>query len=131
MNYLIQFVKYAIGLFYLVGGPLIHAYFMTQQRALYSMLADQAWPLYQTLWNNLVLPNLMPLVVLLVIFEMAAGWLMVSRRPQRAQLGQLAGLIFNLLLIPFWFFYGLPNLLLVLAHGGLLFWERFESPTER
>jgi hypothetical protein len=112
--------KYATGLFYLVGGPLIHGYLMTQQRELYTAVDDTAWPLYQTLWNQIVLPNLTPLVILLVAFEMGAGLLMLSRNPDRARLGQAAGLLFNLLLVPFWFFYAIPNLLLVALHFWLL-----------
>ncbi len=111
--------KYAIGLFYLLGGPLIHGYLMTQQQALYAAVDDMAWPLYQLLWTQWVIPNLAPLVFLLVLLEIVAGVLMLSTQPLRAQVGQLAGLIFNLLLIPFWFFYGIPNLLLVALHFWL------------
>jgi hypothetical protein len=69
--------RYAIGLFYLVGGPLIHAYLMTQQRELYTAVDDTAWPLYQYLWSNIVLPNLYVLVPLLALLEMLAGVLML------------------------------------------------------
>jgi hypothetical protein len=112
--------KYATALFYVVGGPLIHGYLMTQQRELYAAVDDTAWPLYQTLWSQIVLPNLTPLVILLVAFEMGAGLLMLSRNPDRARLGQMAGLLFNLLLVPFWFFYAISNLLLVALHFWLL-----------
>jgi hypothetical protein len=111
--------KYVTALFYLLGGPLIHAYMMTQQRELYAAVDDTAWPFYQFLWNSAVLPNLPLLVILLVAMEMAAGYLMLSVRPGRAQIGQLAGLLFNLFLIPFWFSYGIPNLLLVAWHYWL------------
>jgi hypothetical protein len=112
--------KYATGLFYLTGGPLIHAYLMTQQRELYAAVDDTAWSLYQTLWNGIVLPNLTPLVILLVALEIGAGFLMLSRQPSRAKLGHMAGLLFNLLLVPFWFFHAIPNLLLVALHFWLL-----------
>jgi hypothetical protein len=115
--------KYACGLFYLIGGPLIHAFLMTQHRELYAAVDDQAWTLYQTLWRGFVLPNLTPLVILLVLFEMAAGALMLSQRKRLAELGQLGGLLFNLLLVPFWFSYGIPNLLLVLLHLWVLLQE--------
>jgi hypothetical protein len=114
-------VRYAVGLFYLIGGPLIHAYLMTQQRHLYAAVDDNAWPLYQFLWAAVVLPNLTTFVSLLVLMEMVAGVLMISGRPSRARLGQLAGLLFNLLLVPFWFSYGIPNLLLVALH--LWLWQ--------
>jgi len=113
-------LTYATGIFYLIGGPLIHGYLMTQQRAIYAAVDDLGWSVYQRIWSSFVLPNLMPLVILLVALEMAAGALMLSRRPHLAELGQLGGLLFNLLLIPFWFSYGIPNLLLVLVHGWLL-----------
>jgi hypothetical protein len=114
-----QIAKYLTGIFYILGGPLIHAYMMTQQRELYAAVDDTAWPLYQFLWNSAVLPNLPLLVILLVAIEMASGYLMLSIRPGRAQLGQLAGLLFNLLLVPFWFYYAIPNLLLVAWHYWL------------
>jgi hypothetical protein len=117
--------KYATGIFYLLGGPLIHGFLITQQRDLYAAVDDSAWPLYQLLWSNFVLSNLSLLVFLLVILEMAAGVLMLSARPQWAKLGQLAGLLFNLLLVPFWFFYGIPNLLLVALHFWL--WQEGQS----
>lgn len=112
--------KYTVGLFYLIGGPLIHAYLMTQQRGLYAAVDDRAWSLYQVLWAQIVLPYLTPLVILLVALEMIAGLLMLSKQPERAKLGQTAGMFFNLLLVPFWFSYGIPNLLLVALHFWLL-----------
>ncbi len=112
--------QYATGLFYLIGGPLIHFFLMTQQRALYAGVDDTAWSVYQRLWSQLVLPNLIPLVILVVIFEMVAGALMLSQRKSFADLGQLGGMLFNLLLIPFWFGYGIPNLLLASVHLWLL-----------
>ena len=121
---LTRILKYAVGLFYLIGGPLIHAFLMTYQRALYAAVDDLAWSGYQVLWTRLVLPNLVPLVVLLVILEMVAGTLMLSKRKQWAALGQFGGMLFNLVLIPFWFGYGIPNLILALVHGWLLIQER-------
>lgn len=116
--------KYTTGLFYLIGGPLIHAFLMTRQREVYAAVDDAAWSVYQTLWNQFVLPNLTPLVILLVLFEMIAGAFMLSQHKPFAALGQLGGLIFNLLLTPFWFAYGIPNLLLVLLHLWLFLQER-------
>lgn len=119
-----KLMKSAIGLFYLIGGPLIHAYLIANHRALYAAIDDNAWPIYQLLWTRFVLPNLAPLVILLILLEMVAGALMLSKRRRLAELGQLGGLLFNLALIPFWFSAGIANLLLVLAHGWLLFQER-------
>ena len=121
---LTKILKYAVGIFYLIGGPLIHAFLMTYQRASYATVDDQAWSGYQVLWTRLVLPYLVPFVVLLVILEMVAGTLMLSKRKQWATLGQLGGMLFNLVLIPFWFGYGIPNLILALVHGWLLGQER-------
>ena len=45
-----NFAKYATGFFYLIGGPLIHAYMMTQHRELYAAVDDTAWSVYQMLW---------------------------------------------------------------------------------
>jgi len=119
-----KLMKYATGLFYVVGGPLIHAYLIANQRGIYAAVDDQAWPPYQTLWTHLVLPHLVPLVMLLVCFEIGAGALMLNKRQVWAELGQLGGLFFNLLLLPFWFAYGIPNLVLVLVHGRLFQQER-------
>jgi len=118
-----KFLKYAVGLFYLVGGPLIHAYLIANHQAIYAAVDDQAWSLYQTLWTHFVLPNLVPLVILLVTIEIIGGALMLSADKVWAGLGQFGGLLFNLLLIPFWFAYGIPNLLLVVVHGWLLHQE--------
>jgi hypothetical protein len=120
---LTKWLKYATGLFYLIGGPLIHAFLMTQHRELYAAVGDQAWTVYQALWSSFVLPNLTPLVIVLVLLEMVAGALMLSRYKAQAALGQLGGLLFNLLLVPFWFSSGIPNLLLVFLHGWLLLQE--------
>jgi len=121
---LTKILKYAVGIFYLIGGPLIHAFLMTYQRASYATVDDLAWSGYQVLWTRLVLPYLVPLVVLLVILEMVAGMLMLSKHQRWATLGQLGGMLFNLLLVPFWFGYGIPNLILALIHGWLLGQER-------
>lgn len=115
-----QFLRYATGLFYLIGGPLIHLYLITQQRTIYAAVDDLGWSVYQMLWHSVVLPNLIPLVIVLIGFEMGAGILMLSKHPSWAELGQLGGLLFNLALIPLWFSYGIANLLLVLLHGWLL-----------
>ena len=119
-----KILKYALGLFYLIAGPLLHGYLMTYQRTIYVAVDDTAWPPYQLLWVRFVLPNLPMLVTLLVLFELTSGVCMLSRQARTAALGQFGGLIFNLLLLPFWFFYGIPNLLLVIIHGWLLLQER-------
>lgn len=112
---LYRIARTATGLFYLVGGPLIHGYFMTFNRHIYAAIGDQAWWGYRAVWDAWVLPNLLPLVSLLVVFEMATGLAMLGR-PRLAQFGQAAGCLFNLLLVPFFFGLGLPNLLLVALH---------------
>ena len=117
---LLKIAQFATGLFYLIGGPLIHLYLITQQPQLYAAVDDDAGLVYQSIWNALVLPNLIPLVILLMGLEGIAGALMLMHRPQYARWGQIAGLVFNLLLLPFWFFYGIPNLLLVLLHLWIL-----------
>ena len=121
---LCTFAKYATALFYAIGGPLIHIYLITQQRELYAAVDDLAIPLYQHLWTVYILPNIVPLAILLMFFEISAGALMFSSRRRQAQLGQIAGLAFNLILIPFRFTYGLPNLLLVALHAWLFFAEQ-------
>jgi hypothetical protein len=115
-----NFAKYATGFFYLIGGLLIHAYMMTQHRELYAAVDDTAWSVYQTLWTSVVLPNLTPLVILLILLEMGAGALMLSKDPARARMGQVGGLIFNLLLVPFWFYHAIPNLLTAALHFWLM-----------
>src|SRR3712207_2117123 len=101
-------VRYATAAFYCVGGPWIHLYLITQQRALYAAVDDRASKVYQVIWDTVVLPYLVPWVTVLAIFEVVAGLLMFSRYPRQAYLGQLAGLVFNLALVPFWFSYGIP-----------------------
>ncbi|MCX6045132.1 MAG: hypothetical protein NT075_08460 [Chloroflexi bacterium] len=119
-----KILKYTLGLFYLLVGPLLHGYLMTYQRTIYVSVADTAWAPYQLFWVRSVLPNLPLLITLLVLFELVAGVCMLSWQAPVAVLGQLGGLLFNLLLLPFWFFYGIPNLLLVIVHGWLLLQER-------
>jgi hypothetical protein len=125
---LVTIAKYATGLFYLIGGPLIHLYLITQQRHLYTAVDDTAASLYQSMWNGFVLPNLIPLVILLIGLEMVAGALMILPQPGYAQLGQAAGAFFNVLLVPFWFFYAIPNLLLVSLHLWVLQSQRRTHP---
>ncbi len=117
--------KYTTGIFYLIGGPLIHAFMMMRHHDLYATVDDKAWSLYQQIWSTFVLPNLALLVFLLVLLEIVAGLMMLSSRPKQARRGQLAGMLFNLLLLPFWFFYGIPNLLLVGLHYWL--WQDGQS----
>lgn len=124
-----QIMKVCLAAFYAIGGPAIHITLMTTHREVYAAIDDQALPFYQLIWNAFVLPNLVPLAILLIAFEFAAGLLMFSRTPLRAELGQLAGLLFNLLLVPFWFFYAIPNLILVALHAWLLYVERHNHPT--
>ncbi|MBE2239573.1 MAG: hypothetical protein IAE81_17420 [Caldilineaceae bacterium] len=119
-------LKWTVGGFYLIGGPLIHIYCITQNPAIYGKIAESAWPLYQTLWQTWVLPYLVPLVVLLMVVEATMGALMLSRNSRLARLGQAAGLAFNLLLVPFQFAWGIPNLLTAALHGWL--WWREGQP---
>lgn len=123
-----RIVRVCLAAFYTIGGPVIHIILMTTHRELYAAIGDHALPLYQSLWNAFVLPNLVPLAILLIAFEFVAGLLMFSRTPLRAEIGQLAGLIFNLLLVPFWFYYAIPNLILVALHAWLLYTERHNHP---
>lgn len=110
----------AIAIFYAVGGPLIHLYLITQHPEVYAAVDNTAVPIYQFLWQSLVLQNLIPLVIVLIGLEMIAGVLMFSRQPYWSRLGHLGGLVFNLLLIPFLFYYGVVNLLMVALHLWLL-----------
>jgi hypothetical protein len=112
-------VRWLVGGFYLIGGPLIHIYFITQNPAIYGEMGKTAWPPYPRLWKSWVLPNLFLLVGLLIVVEAAMGALMLSRNPRRAQLGHVAGIVFNLLLAPFQFALGIPNLLTAALHGWL------------
>jgi hypothetical protein len=124
-----RIVKVCLAAFYAIGGPVIHIILMTTHREVYAAIDDYALPFYQFLWNTFVLPNLVPLAILLIAFEFAAGLLMFSRTPLWAEIGQLAGLVFNLLLIPFWFFYAIPNLVLAALHAWLLYAQRHSHPT--
>lgn len=119
-------VQYATALFYIIGGPLIHANLITKAPQIYASIAENAIAPYQWMWNTIVLPNLRPLISLLIFFEMAIGILMVSQKPRNISLGNLAGAFFNLWLIPFNFFYGIPNLLLASLH----FWLRYNAQLE-
>lgn len=74
---LVTIAKYATGLFYLI----------MQQRQVYAAVDDTAAPFYQTIWNAVVLPNLIPLVVVLVLLEIVAGTLMLLPRREYAQKG--------------------------------------------
>lgn len=117
-----KFVQYALGLFYLVGGPLIHLYCLNFNHPIYAGMADTAWPLYRTIWTGTILPFLTPWVTLLILFEVVSGLLMLSRYRKMASWGQFLGLLFNLFLVPFWWVpFNSPNLLLAALHG-LLFW---------
>ncbi len=115
-----QVLKFSTAAFYMIGGPSIHILLITQKRELYSAVDDQAIALYEKLWNTMVLPNLVPLVILLMVLEFVAGVMMFSTQRVWAASGQLSGLLFNLLLLPFWFFMGIPNLLMALLHLWLL-----------
>ena len=117
-----KFAQYALGLFYLFTGPLIHLYCLAFNRQIYTGMADTAWPLYQTVWTDVILPFLAPWVTLLILFEIVAGLLMLSRYPKFAARGQLLGILFNLFLVPFWWVpFNVPNLLMAALHG-LFFW---------
>lgn len=125
-----KFVQYALGLFYLVGGPLIHLYFLNFNRQVYIGMADTAWLPYRTAWTGIVVPFLVPWITLLVIFEVVAGLLMLSRYPKIAIRGQLLGIAFNLFLVPFWGgSLNISNLLMAALHG-LLFWVEYQREQE-
>ena len=121
MQKLGNIVRVVVGFFYLVGGPLIHLVLLTTNRTVYRIVADQAWPPYQSLWQQLVLPHLFWWVVLLMMFEATAGWLMLRDPRRPAMLGQVLGILFNLFLIPFWPApINLTNVVMVALHVGLL-----------
>jgi hypothetical protein len=118
---LVNAVKTLVGIFYLAGGPLIHLVLVTTNQAIYTSVADQAWPPYQTLWQQVVLPQLFWWVVLLMMFEATAGWLMLRAPRRPAIFGQVLGILFNLVLIPLWPMpIGLTNATMVALHTGLL-----------
>lgn len=115
-----KFAQHGLGLFYLLGGPLIHLYCLYFNRQLYTGMADTAWSPYHTVWTEAILPFLVPWVTLLILFEVTVGLLILSRYPKIAARGQLLGLLFNLFLVPFWWtLFNLPNLMLAVLHGLL------------
>jgi hypothetical protein len=118
-----HWIKVSLAAFYTAGGPLIHIYCITQRPQIYTAIDDHASALYAFIWNALVLSHLLGLVALLIILEFVAGLYMFSDHPRLHQLGQMAGLLFNLGLIPFWFAYGVPNLLLATVHLWLFMHE--------
>lgn len=112
--------QYGLGLFYLLGGPPIHLYCLYFNQQLYTGMADTAWLPYHTVWTGVILPFLAPWVTLLILFEVTAGLLILSRYPKIAARGQLLGLLFNLCLVPFWWtHFNIPNLMLAALHGLL------------
>jgi hypothetical protein len=115
-----KFAQYAVGLFYLFGGPLIHLYCLNFNRQIYAGMADMAWPLYRAVWTDVILPFLAPWVTLLILFEIVAGLLSMSSYPKFAARGQILGILFNLFLVPFWWVpFNMPNLLMAALHGVL------------
>ncbi len=122
-----KFAQYSVGLFYLFGGPLIHLYCLNFNSQVYTGMADRAWPLYRTVWTDVILPFLAPWVTLLILFEIVAGLLMLSRYPKFAARGQLLGILFNLFLVPFWWMpFNVPNLLMAALHV-VLFWAEWRE----
>lgn len=103
----------AVGLYML--WALQHLYLAISGNAqVYESFFDASYlPVYTWAWRTIGEPLFPWIAVLVVAFEYALGFMMLSRG-QTARLGQWAGFVWNLLLVPFpW---GYANVILAAAH---------------
>jgi hypothetical protein len=123
---LANIVRIGIGFIFLAGAA-VNAYLGLTQPQIYRSFADTALiPLYRDLWQSLVVPNLGFWLALTVAFEVTTGLLILSKGV-RVKVGLGLGILFCLILVPFWWQGGaLSNILLALVQARLL---RFEYDT--
>jgi hypothetical protein len=113
-------VRIAFGLI-LVAGAVANAVMFLSQPRIYDAFAEGAIiSLYRDLWRSLVLPHLGLWLALVIAFEISAGILILSKGIW-VRVGLLAGILFCLGLVPFWWYGGaLLNVAMAVALAWLL-----------
>jgi len=99
-----------------LAGAATHIILVTTKPSSYGSFADGSWwPFIAHAWRSVLLPNVRFLIPLLVLFEAAAGLLILSRAYRRIGIG--AAIAFNAALILFgWGFclWSVPVIVLLL-----------------
>ena len=118
-------VRIILGIIYLMGA-MINLRFALLTPGIYQTFADFAViALYKTLWSSIVMPNITIWLLLVVVFEIIVG-IFVLNKGSFVKIGLMGGIVFNLMLIPFWWSgWALINLLLALVQIILLIQEKF------
>ena len=105
--------RLAFGGFYLAMATYNVTVVLPNAAALYTDIADElAWPGFDWLLRQLVVPAAVPLTVLLIAFEVGVAVLVLSKG-QRVRLGLLAAIAFQVGLAPLISWYELGNVPLV------------------
>lgn len=109
-------------------GAGVNAYLVLGVPEVYEGFADLSFlRFYRSLWRGLVLPRLRLWVALVIIFEVAAGVLLLSADPY-ATLGLVLAAAYTAFLFPFWWGGGgLVNIVLFLVMLWLLRFPYTES----
>lgn len=117
---LANIARTALGIIYLLGAA-INLRFAFLSPWIYREFASFAIiPFYKTLWNSAVIPHLQAWLILVVVFEIIIGIFILSKG-NLVKIGLIAGITFNLFLIPFWWSgFALINLVLVSVQIFLL-----------
>ena len=113
-------VRIILGIVYFIGA-LINLRFALQSPEVYQTFADFAViPFYRTLWSSIVMPHITKWLLLVVGCEIIMGLFILSKETL-VKIGLLGGIVFNLMLIPFWWSgWGVINLFIVLIQILLL-----------
>jgi hypothetical protein len=111
--------RWALGVFYLVAGALVHAMYLATG-ASYATFADAAHvPFVRTAWHDIVAPNQTFFIGLLILFEAAVG-LLVLIGGRMAQLGMVAILGMQACLLLFGWITAIFGIFMLVAVGLLL-----------
>jgi hypothetical protein len=113
-------VRIGIGFIYLAGAA-VNAFLGLSQPQSYEPFADMTLvPLYRDLWQSLVVPYLGFWLALTIAFEVTTGILILSKGV-RVKVGLGLGILFCLILVPFWWQGGaLSNIVLAVVQAILL-----------
>lgn len=116
-------VRIGFGFIYLAGAA-VNAFLVLTQPQIYESFADMALiPLYRDLWQSLVVPYLGLWLALTIAFEVTTGILILSKGV-RVKVGLGLGILFCLILVPFWWQGGaLSNIVLAVVQALLLRYE--------
>jgi len=113
-------IRMLMGIIYIFGAATNLRFALTNSQIYADFASFAIIPFYRTFWTEIVMPNVITWILLVAAFEMLMAILILSKG-KLVKIGLGGVVLFNLFLIPFWWFgWALINLVIALVQAFLL-----------